>query len=369
MHHHCHSSGFRAARRKNGFEPPAWGNHVGGEFFMSQNKERKKNGRVMWGFIYFFAFIIAFGGSVIFKITYNPFGKEFSVDWDESVGTVHTDISYGNGEANKFDLYLPAGSTRDSYGLIVYLHAGGFTGGDKSDDTQILQWLCSKGYVTAGINYTLFSEDENPDANVYTQSMEIKESMSYVIAEAEKLGCHIDGMAIGGGSAGHALAMIYAYRDADESPVPVKMTFGAVGPSCFYVEDWINTGANPNKPVKFDPNENYQGIADIFTAMSGNQITNEMFKTGEYKELMRNISAQMWINENSVPTVVAYGSWDKAQAFGASLKLKQALENNGIDYQYFEMRHSGHGLQNDNKMYAEYLRTLLEYLDVYMPVN
>lgn len=323
----------------------------------------------MWGLIYVFVFIVVFGGSAAFKIAYPSSDKEFSADWNESAGTVHTDISYGNGEANKFDLYIPAGHTRDSYGLIVYLHAGGFTGGDKSDDAQILKWFCSKGYVTAGINYTLFSEDRNPDANVYTQSVEIKDSMSHVIAEAERLGCHIDEMAIGGGSAGHTLAMIYAYRDADESPVPVRMTFGAVGPSCFYVEDWINIGADPDKPVQFDPDKDYQGIADLFTAMSGNKITNDMFRTGEYKERMKQISAEMWIKENAAPAVVAYGSWDKVQAFGASLKLKQTLENNGIDYQYFEMKHSGHGLQNDNKLYAEYMRKVLEYLAVYMPVR
>ncbi|WP_434309466.1 alpha/beta hydrolase [Hominifimenecus sp. rT4P-3] len=335
---------------------------------MSGEKKIKKKGRVMWGFIYTFAFILAFGGSVLFKMNYHPFGKEFSVDWNDSVGTVHTDISYGSGEANKFDLYVPADDSRSSYGLIVYLHPGGFTSGDKSGDAEILTWLCSKGYVTAGINYTLFSE-KNPDANVYTQSVEIKESMEYVVAEAEKLGYPIGEMAIGGGSAGHALAMIYAYRDAEESPVPVKMTFGAVGPSCFYVEDWINMGADPNKPVSFDPNGDYQGVADLFSAMSGNKITNDMFKTGEYIELVKNISAEMWIDENSVPTVVAYGSWDKVQAFGASLKLRQTLENNGIDYQYFEMKHSGHGLQNDNKMYGEYMRKIVEYLDTYMPVK
>lgn len=336
---------------------------------MSKEKKTKKKGKTMWGFIYVFTFIAAFVGSIAFKVTYNPYGSEFSVDWNDSVGKVHTDLSYGEAEANTFDLYLPADNTRNSYGLIIYLHAGGFTSGDKSDDTKILQWLCSKGYVAAGINYTLFNEDKNPDANVYTQSIEIKKSMPHVVAEAEKFGYHIDEMAIGGGSAGHALAMIYAYRDAGQSPVPVKMTFGAVGPSCFYVEDWINIGGNPNKPVKFDPNEDYQGIAGIFTAMSGNKITNDMFKTGEYKERMKNISAEMWVNENSAPTVVAYGSWDKAQAFRASLRLRQTLEYNGIDYQYFEMKHSGHGLQNDNKMYAEYMRKVLEYLAIYLPVN
>jgi len=66
--------------------------------------------------------------------------------------------------------------------------------------------------------------------------------MPVVIAEAEKLGYHIDEMAISGGSAGHSLAMLYAYRDADTSPVPVRMVFGAVRPSCFYPEDWNSYG-------------------------------------------------------------------------------------------------------------------------------
>lgn len=37
----------------------------------------------------------------------------------------------------------------ESYGLVVYLHAGGFTSGDKNADTKMLQWLCEKGYVAA----------------------------------------------------------------------------------------------------------------------------------------------------------------------------------------------------------------------------
>ena len=41
-------------------------------------------------------------------------------------------------------------------------------------------------------------------------------------------------MTLAGGSAGHALAMIYAYRDVAEAPVPVVFTFGAVGPASFY---------------------------------------------------------------------------------------------------------------------------------------
>ena len=70
--------------------------------------------------------------------------------------------------------------------------------------------------------------------------------MPVVIAEAKKLGYHIDEMSIGGGSAGHCLAMLYAYRDAETSPVPVRMVFGAVGPSSFYPEDWGCYGLDKN---------------------------------------------------------------------------------------------------------------------------
>lgn len=59
--------------------------------------------------------------------------------------------------------------------------------------------------------------------------MEIRDSIPHVIAEAEKLGYKVDKMAISGGSAGGTLALLYAYRDAEQSPVPVKMVFEAVG--------------------------------------------------------------------------------------------------------------------------------------------
>ena len=173
----------------------------------------KKKGRVMFVVICIAAFTVSFVGSVAFKLTHKPsWSKDFSVNWNDSMGTVYTDLSYGEKDANKFDLYVPIDDSKESYGLVVYLHAGGFTSGDKADDTAILQYLCSKGYVAAGINYTL-RDDANPEASVYSQSMEIRESMPYVIAEAEKLGYSIDEMIMSGGSAGGCLALLYAYRD------------------------------------------------------------------------------------------------------------------------------------------------------------
>ena len=309
----------------------------------------------MWGLIYVGAFLVSFAASAMLKMTWPPLGDKYSVRWDDSVGAVYTGLSYGEGDANKFDLYLPADSTKGTYGLVVYLHAGGFTSGDKSDDAGMLQWLCSKGYVAAGINYTLFLE-EHPDANVYTQSVEIRDSIPYVLDEAEKRGYAIDRMAVSGGSAGHTLAMLYAYRDAAVSSVPVKLVFGAVGPSCFYPEDWTCFG--------FDRNP--EAAAAMFSVMSGNSITPEMIGTPDYDEAVKDISALAWIDGNSVPTVCAYGAYDKMQPFPASKRLAAALEEYSVPHEYIIFPHSGHGLQNDNKRYAQYMDKVVEYLDKYM---
>ena len=262
--------------------------------------KKKGNRRGMFILLCVIVFIVSLVGSIIFKVTYTaPELRQYSTNWDESVGTVYKDIAYGDKEANKFDIYVPADHTKSSYGLVVYLHAGGFTTGDKSGDEQILQWLCSKGYVAVGINYTL-RDEEHPDASVYSQSMEIKDSIPKVVEKANELGYPLDSMAISGGSAGGTLAMLYAYRDAADSPIPVKMLFEAVGPSSFYPEDWSIYGLD----------QDAEAAAGLFGIMLGSDIDKSLFGTTEYDEIIKPISGALWVDENSVPTVIAYGVYE-----------------------------------------------------------
>lgn len=323
-----------------------------------KEKSQKKKGRIMWGFIYVFTFLIAFVGSVAFKMTHKAeWSKKFTVDWNDSMGTIRRDISYGELESNKFDLYLPADDTRDSYGLVVYLHAGGFTTGDKADDAAMLEWLCSKGYVACGINYTLRTEEN--DASVYTQSMEIKTAMPVVIEEAKKLGYNVSEMTMAGGSAGGCLAMLYAYRDAQDSPVPIKLLFEMVGPSSFYAEDWGIYGLDQSP----------EAAASLFGVMGGVELNAEMITSGEYIELMRPVSAFMWVNKETCPSLLLYGTHDRMQPWNGVRHLVNALAENGVDYQLFEAQHSGHGVQNDDKVFEAYMDAVVAYLDKYMPVK
>ena len=324
---------------------------------MSGTNKEKKPGIVPIG-VGILVFLLAFTAGVISKIAIRPsWSKEYDIRWSDALGTRISDLPYGERNSNRFDLYLPKNGTKENYGLVIYLHAGGFTSGDKADDERMLSWLCSKGYVAAGINYTLQTGENK--ASVLTQSEEIKAAVPIVIREAAKAGYHIDRMAAAGGSAGHTLAMIYAYRDGQEAPVPVVLTFGAVGPSCFHQEDWCVYGLNQHDDA----------CAAVFGLVAGVEITGNDIRDGSYLEKMKPISPAEWVKENPVPTVVAYGACDKLQPFPASIRLKTTLEESGADFRYFELPHSGHGLQNDNVIFQQWMKAVEDYLEKYLPVN
>ncbi len=328
---------------------------------MSRTKKEKKVRAVSIG-LGILIFVLAVFAGVVSKFAIKPaWTKQYSVQWSDDIGTLKSDIAYGNGEANTFDLYLPKDNAKNAYGLVIYLHAGGFTSGDKTDDKSTLAWLCSKGYVAAGINYTLRTDTNG--ASVFSQSNEIKAAVPKVIEAAEAAGYHIDNMAMAGGSAGHALAMIYAYRDGKEAPVPVAFTYGAVGPSSFVAEDWGIFG------LGMDTDESRQAGAGLFSVMSGKEITPEEMKDGSYREKVHAIAAAEWVANNPIPTVVAYGAHDRVQPFLASKRLEAALQENGVDYKYFVLEHSGHGLQNDSAVSKLWMEAVEEYLDKYMPAE
>ena len=61
----------------------------------------------------------------------------------------------------------------------------------------------------------------------------------------------------------------------------------------------------------------------------------------------------MWVDQDTVPSVIAYGVYDKVCPFDSVKHLANALEENGVTLDYFELPHSGHALQNDTKLYGK----------------
>ena len=175
---------------------------------------------------------------------------------------------------------------------------------------------------------------------------------------AKKLGYNLDEMVISNGTGGGTLAILYAYRDADKSPIPVKMMFEMVGSSSFFAENWVIYGLDKNNEA-----------AGLFGVMLGSEIDKDIIGTDELQEIIKPISAYAWVNEHSAPSVIAYGKYDTMCQFNTARHLVNALQENNVDYEYFEAPHSGHGLQNDSNVNEEFMDTVVRYLDKYMPVE
>ena len=136
---------------------------------------------------------------------------------DDTARRVYEDIAYGSESSQKFDMYVPTGRSKKSYGLVVYIHGGGFTGGDKRDDAEILRGFAARGFVAADVNYTLHTAS-SPESSVYSMSCEIKSSIPAICDKAMELGFPLEAWPFGGGSAGGCLALLYAYRDSGRRP-------------------------------------------------------------------------------------------------------------------------------------------------------
>ena len=71
-----------------------------------------------------------------------------------SLGTANRDVAYCNSET--LDLYIPTASGQHPLPLVVFVHGGGMTSGDKTNISPVfLDALASAGYAVASVNYRL----------------------------------------------------------------------------------------------------------------------------------------------------------------------------------------------------------------------
>ena len=316
--------------------------------------------KTLWIPLYIAVFI---GSAVIFgPMIYKSYTSDETskVKWNDSVGTVLMDFSYGEKPANKYDLYLPADKSRNHYGLIGYFHGGGFHGGDKEGDAPILKWLASRGYVAAGINYTL-NVDGDPSTSILNMTLELKEGMKAAVDKAEELGYHIDNVATGGGSAGSLLAMVYAFRDADDAPVPVAFTFQAAGPSYTDPREF-------GQCKGFKTPEDRASAMRFFNVFLGLDVQEEDLDNGAWMEKIKVVSPALQINEMSVPMLFSHGCVDHIVPYSQAEHLLEALDSHHVPYDFIQFDRGGHNMGWQPKKQQQFLNTLKEYLTRYMPL-
>lgn len=118
----------------------------------------------------------------------------------------------------KLDLYLPHGPARSDRPAVVFIHGGGFTGGDKAEyrSASVSADLARAGYVVVSCNYVLGPKTKE---GVWPQNIsDCREAVRWVRGHAKELGVNPDRIAVAGGSAGGYLALMVGLSEDKTGP-------------------------------------------------------------------------------------------------------------------------------------------------------
>jgi acetyl esterase len=115
-------------------------------------------------------------------------------------------LNYGdsNNEDETLDIYYPE-NTDSALTTVVWIHGGGWLGGDKSELSNYCKVLASKGYTVVSMNYSLA-----PGTNYPEQIFQINKALSYLTRNASKYNIDPKKILLAGDSGGAHLASVVA---------------------------------------------------------------------------------------------------------------------------------------------------------------
>ena len=140
--------------------------------------------------------------------------KPFSLITDDV--NFYENISYGDFERNVFDIFLP--ETENPTPLVVFIHGGGFTGGDKSipytnsSFKQLIDQLLSKNIAFATINYRFLELNGETDGVIKSLN-DSKRALQFMKYHSSSLNINKNKVILLGSSAGAGTSLWLAFND------------------------------------------------------------------------------------------------------------------------------------------------------------
>ncbi len=134
------------------------------------------------------------------------------------------DVSYGESNQQKMDIYLPDDRTTASTKTVVFIHGGGWVEGDKSDMNPYVDTLrkLMPGFAVVNLNYRLAY---NNSVNLFpTQENDVKSAIEYYLNRTDEYKVS-DELVLLGASAGGHLAMLHAYKNDPDGHVRAVVDF------------------------------------------------------------------------------------------------------------------------------------------------
>ena len=283
------------------------------------------------------------------------------LDWNDRDGELAMNLTYGEGERNVYDLFIPAGlDTKEPQHVMLFIHGGAWTSGSKDAMYHFCETFAKKGYITATMNYSYLS-NVDPIVTAATMTDEVGACIGALKTEVLERGYNVDGIALSGQSAGGHLTMLYAYGHAEESAIPIRFVFQQVGPSDFHGDTW---GVDADMKTILHTGS---ALAGGISGLSGTPVSAKQLRNGDpaVEEAIAAISPASYVTNQTVPTLMAYGMLDDVVGTKQAEPLLEKFEEYGIDYRYIEYPNSGHSLDQDKDCTKAFYQAIEEFAKKY----
>lgn len=228
-------------------------------------------------------------------------------------------VAYGNDALQKMDVYLPAGRSADSTKVLIMIHGGGWTTGDKADFKPFVDTMKARlpKYAIFNINYRLSA---NPNNIFPAQENDVKAAVEFIYSKASEYLISGKYVLIGASAGGH-LSMLQGYKY--NSPVKAKAVVSFFGPAD--LTDMYNNPAGGNPLLSL-------------------VLANAVGKTpAQDPAIYFNSSPFNFISAASPPTILLHGGADPLVSSSQSVAAKNKLQNFGVINQYVYYPAGGHG--------------------------
>lgn len=130
----------------------------------------------------------------------------FAADEPKTLEPTQANVAYGPHQRNVLDFYKAKGDGPRP--LLVYIHGGGWTGGDKKQDPKSFQPFLDKGISYAAINYRL-----TPDNPLPAPVHDAARAIQFIRTKAAEWNIDTKHIALTGGSAGACTSMWLLLHD------------------------------------------------------------------------------------------------------------------------------------------------------------
>ncbi len=222
------------------------------------------------------------------------------------------DIEYGKGgdKALLLDLYRP--ETSDApLPAMVFIHGGGWSGGERQDYKFYTVEFARQGYVAATITYRLRQEAPFPAA-----LQDAKCAVRWMRANATKYNIDPDRIAVIGGSAGGHLSLMVAYSDGPE---------------------FEGLGGNADQSSRVQAVINFYGVTDLTIPVYRTADTIVKFVGKPYAEAPEAYTAASplaHLTKDDPPTLTFHGTIDELVPVAQADELHANLKELGIPNYY-----------------------------------